>query len=312
MNFDVIKEMFPNHKHKIDDIIRKQGNDKAQKKLFGCFIKVINLMFSSDDDLLIINKKSKERRVAGLNNIKNKCDKIIKKQERKKKHLENKIQEINEEEDEVLEQIIMNSVVVVEEQHKDRVLVLEKALEEKEHKMRELIRQNTSLMVQKTIMENKSLFTRMDTPPTIDRFESGTQCDMAFTDLAKPRKAEMIDIEVQSEFAEIKHEHSLKCSECSVMFDRERLLKFGDVRMAADIMKKLNNHNFLQPNKHETILLVKEAMASIKGSIKHKFSLFLSEKMLEMCELLLLTFSQFQQENDRQYKMIINQINELK
>lgn len=312
MNFDVIKEMFPNHKHKIDEIIKKQGSDRAQKKLFGCFIKVINIMFSSDDDLLIIKKKNKERRIAGLNNVKNKCDKIIKKQERKKKHLENKIQEINEEKDEVPEQIIMNPVVVVEEQHKNRVLLLEKALEEKEHEMRELIRQNTSLMVQKTIMENKSSFMRMDALPTTDKFESGIQCDLAFTSVVESRKAEMFDIETQSEFTEIKHEHSLKCLECSVMFDRERLLKFGDVRMAADIMRKLNNHNFLQPNKHETILLVKEAMASIKGSIKHKFSLFLSEKMMDMCELLLLTFSQFQQENDRQYKMVMNQINKLK
>jgi len=304
MNFDVIKSIFPNHNYKIDEIIRRHGVGKAQAKLFGCFIKVINVMYDSEADLLITQRKSKEKRIAGLNNVKNKCDKIIKKQERKKKHIDGKIQDIEEETEEKIECVVMNPVIVINEQDRDKIQSLEKTVEEKEFKIKELIRENHVLSI-RTHTESMLSKGRL----TKETSESETQCDLICEQ--KPVR-EVIETGTQSDIADVKHVHSVNCDECKIFSDAERSSKFGDVRVAVDVMNKLSKHNFLQPNKHETILLVKEAMATIKGSIKHKFSLFLSNKMLDMCDLLLLTFNQFQSESDRQYREVMKQLDSLK
>jgi len=303
MNFDVIKKMFPNHGYKIDEIIRRDGVQKAHNKLFGCFSKVINVLCDSDLDLLITKKKSKEKRIADLNNVKNKCDKIIKKQERKKTHIETKIEEVEEEPDEVMDQFVMNQVIVVEEKDEHRIRLLESQLEESEIKLKQLIKENSLLSIGNSTI--KALQT-MKTSRVHETAESGTQCDFEHE-----LKNDIVNMGTQTETVE-DHEHSTNCSGCKIFSDKERAARFGDAHAALDVMKKLNRHNFLQPNKHETILLVKEAMASIKGSIKHKFSLFLSDKMLELCDLLLLTFNQVQNESDRQYREIMKHLDSLK
>lgn len=307
MNFDVIKNIFPNHSYKVDEIIRRHGTTKAQKKLFGCFIKVINVMFDSEADLLITQKKSKEKRIAGLHNVKNKCDKIIKKQERKKKHIDGRIQEIEEESEEVIETVVMNPVIVINEQDKDRIQSLEKTLEEKEVKMAALMRENTLLSIKKHTADLLNIKRNVDHDKRTTEF--GTQCDGEDEQILKN---ETIEMGTQSDLAETKHVHSIECDDCKRFSDRERETRFGNAQVALEVMKRLSKHNFLQPNKHETILLVKEAMETIKGSIKHKFSLFLSGKMLEMCDLMQLTFSQIQSESDRQYREVMKQLDSLK
>lgn len=301
MNFDVIKTILPNSSYDLDNLQRKYGHELAGKRLFGSMVKLIKILSYCDEGAIIMERKRKEKRVAGLNHIINKCKKVKRKQENKIIKLESKIADINQEPDfaeepEVsiheskmvligVDQETHNSVLAELDETKKRLEQLNLKLMVKEHLQKTVGPPTVELMTVDHVHESKLAAIQITSS---SKCESGTQSDNNI------------------------HDHNDTCTECVSFSIKVRKDRFGDEKTALDVMSRLNKHNFMQPNKHETILLVKKAMLDIKNNIKHKFSLFLANKMMELCDLLLFAFNQMEKLRQMEMDQVRMKLNELK
>jgi len=317
MNFDVIKTILPNSSYDLDNLKRKYGEKLAEKRLFGSLTKLIKILSYNDEGAIIMERKKKEKRIAGFNNIINKCKKIKKKQENKINKLEGKIKEINLEPDyiDVPDPVIQESKLVIVgvpvETHnlvltelneaKKQLSSLSLKLMVKEHLQLSTTKLETEKVPEKSSMEN-------------DSHEMPVSGDVIKTQMVDEgcgnTNIDVCEIGVMTEPSH--HSHGGDCKDCVEYSNKIRRERFGDERTAVQVMTALNKHNFMQPNKYETILLVKKAMLDVKNNIKHKFSVFLSIKMVELCDLLLFAFNQMEKLRQHEVETIRLKLSELK
>lgn len=298
MNFEIIKSIIPNSTYDLDLMIKNFGLDIAQKRMFACFTKVIKILAHNKEGAIIMERKKKEKRVIGFNNVIAKCDKIINKQTKKKKRLEAKINDVLGEPDFIEEpEPVIHNALITEKLSQPELEQLNKLREEN----LQLVRENQLLSIQ--VVMRRSLDETMSKCVETKKHDDVTTKETTTLD-------DLINTGTQTDQSE--HDHNIKCHECDEFSTIEREKHFGDKKTALTVMKMLSSHNFMQPNKHETILLVKKAMQMIDSSIKQKFSLFLSKKMVELCDLLLFSFKQMQDLRDNEYNKVIEKLNELK
>lgn len=305
MNFDVIKSILPDLEFELNKMKEEIGVDKTVKRVFGCMTKVIRILAHNSEGVIILERKKKEKRVIGFNNVITKCKKIIKKQTNKIERIERKIQEVNSEPDYIEEPTPNLREAKVE-------LTLDTSERQEINKLRdenqELRRANQLISVEVMMLKTLRQSVAGHEESVIENKET---IDHPKTTGGETRIYPMSvsDMMVQTESQD--HNHSIACPDCSKLCLEEREKHFGDKKSAMEVMQMLGKHNFMQPNKHETILLVKKAMLIIKNNINQKFSRFLSEKMTELCDLLLLTFTQFQKIRDDEQQKIIEHLKNL-
>lgn len=298
MNFEIIKSIIPNSVNDIDLMIKNFGPEIAQTRMFACFTKVIKILAHNKEGAIIMERKKKEKRVIGFNNVIAKCDKIINKQIKKKKRLEVKIDDIMKEPDFIEEpEPVINNASISEKLSPPELEQLEKLKEENS----QLIRENQLLSIQ--IVMRRSLDGIKKEDVEVKGCEDVATKETVVLD-------NVVSIETQTD--QLEHDHNVGCDDCNKFSAVEREKHFGDKKTALTVMTMLSRHNFMQPNKHETILLVKKAMHMIESGIKQKFSLFLSKKMTELCDLLLFSFKQMQDLRDNEYNEVLEKLNELK
>lgn len=315
MNFDVIKTILPNSSQDLDNLRRKYGDKLAERRLFGSFTKLIKILSYNDEGAIIAERKKKEKRVAGLNHIINKCKKVKNKQVRKIEKLESKILEINREPDyvEELEPVIKESNMVIA--GVDRILY-DSVVKELTETKQQLERVSLKLMVKDHLVAEA----KMADLNTSGNILCGKQGEDVVSSVDKSTIMQLVGAHISPEIITsvstqtdpTYHQHSGDCPECVGYSNDVRRERFGDEKVALHIMSILNKHNFMQPNKHETILLVKKAMLDIQKSIKHKFSLFLSSKMVSLCDLLLFSFNQMERLRQEEIEIVRQKLNELK
>ena len=268
MNFEVIKSIIPNSASDVDLMIRNFGSEVAQIRMFACFTKVIKILAHNKEGAIIMERKKKEKRVIGFNNVIAKCDKIINKQTKKKKRLEAKINDVMKEPDFIDEpEPVIHDASITERLSPPELEQLIKLKEENS----QLIRENQLLSIQ--IVMRKSLDELGGKDVEAKGFEGVVNRTPMMLEDA-------VSIETQTDQPE--HDHNMNCNECNKFSTTERERHFGDKKIAMTVMTMLSRHNFMQPNKHETILLVKKAMHMINSGITQKFSLCLSKKMEEL------------------------------
>lgn len=311
MNFDVIKSILPNSAYDLDRLKNKLGYREAERKLLGSISKVIKVLIRCDEGVMITDMKKKEKRIAGLNHIIGKCKKVKRKQETKIAKLEGKINDIlkepehqNEPDVEIKE---FTSIIVgipshehdlVVEELKDtrrRLDIMTTKFAVNEH-LRSSVKQLTSHINDHGLAnaENKiDVSTQTEGPIPVD--------DHIVEESLTPSS------EIMKE-----HEHHGDCVGCVAYSNKVRRERFGDEKTAIEVMMSLTKHNFMQPNKHETILLVKKAMQSVIACIKHKFSLFLARKMIDLCDLLLFSFNQMEQLRQSEIENVRKALNDLR
>ena len=169
------------------------------------------------------------------------------------------------------------------------------------------LREENSQLTRENQLLSIQVFMRRSLDETMSKCVETKKHDDVIT---KATTSDLVSTGTQTDQSE--HDHNINCHECDEFSAIERERHFGNKETAITVMKMLSSHNFMQPNKHETILLVKKAMQMINSSIKQKFSLFLSRKMVELCDLLLLSFKQMQDLRDNEYNKVIEKLNELK
>lgn len=311
MNFDVIKSILPNSAYDLDRLKNKLGYKDAERKLLGSISKVIKVLIRCDEGVMITDMKKKDKRIAGLNHIIGKCKKVKRKQETKIAKLEDKINDIlkepehqNEPDVEIKE---FTSIIVGVPIHEHDLIV-----EELKDTRRRLDIMTTKLAVNEHLRLSKQPVSNIDdlklsnVKDMINMFTQ-TEIPIPVGDHVVKESVSPPPIKVINE-----HDHQDSCANCVAYSNKVRRERFGDEKVAIDVMMSLTKHNFMQPNKHETILLVKKAMQSVIACIKHKFSLFLAKKMIDLCDLLLFSFNQMEQLRQTEIENIRNALIELK
>lgn len=311
MNFDVIKSILPSSIYDLDRLKNKFGYKIAERKLLGSISKVIKVLVRCDEGVMITDMKKKDKRIAGLNNIIAKCKKVKRKQETKISKLEDKITEIlkepeheNEPEVEIKE---VTSITVGIPQHEHDLVI-----EELKDTRRRLDIMTTKFAVNEhlrsSIKQSTSEASDGKATHVGDLAEVSTQTE----DITLANDHALEGSAIPHNIVIDKHDHRDECVDCVAYSNKIRRDRFGDEKVAIDIMVTLSKHNFMQPNKHETILLVKKAMQSVIACIKHKFSSFLAKKMMDLCDLLLFSFNQMEQLRQAEIENVRKALNEFK